>query len=39
MDMKNINFIAGDIECVTWTLSAEASYRLAQWAIQQTLDE
>ncbi|HLN34217.1 MAG TPA: hypothetical protein VK250_02940 [Nitrososphaeraceae archaeon] len=39
MDMKNTNFIAGDIECVTWTLSAEASYRLAQWAIQQTLDE
>lgn len=38
MEMKDTNFIASDIECVTWTLSAEASYRLAQWAIQETMN-
>jgi hypothetical protein len=38
MEMKDTNFIANDIECVTWTLSAEASYRLAQWAIQETMN-
>jgi hypothetical protein len=38
MEMKDTNFIASDIECVSWTLSAEASYRLAQWAIQETMN-
>jgi hypothetical protein len=38
MEMKDTNFIANDIECVTWTLSAEASYRLAQWTIQETMN-
>jgi len=34
MDMKESNFIDPNIECVTWTLSAEGSYKLTQWALK-----
>jgi hypothetical protein len=34
MDMKDANFIDPNIECVSWTLSAETSYKLVEWALK-----